>query len=42
LFIEVKIEKGKQSPSQKEFESIAIKHDYYYAIVRSIDDCISI
>ena len=42
LFIEVKIEKGKQSPTQKEFEQIALKHGYYYAVVRSIDDCISI
>jgi len=42
LFVEVKIEKGKQSQSQKEFEAIAIKHGYYYAIVRSINDCISL
>jgi hypothetical protein len=42
LFVEVKIEKGKQSPTQKEFESIAIKHGYYYAVVRSINDCESI
>ena len=42
LFVEVKIEKGKQSPNQKEFESIAIKHGYYYAVVRSINDCESI
>jgi hypothetical protein len=42
LFIEVKYDKGKQSPNQIEFENIAIKHGYYYAVVRSIDDCISI
>jgi len=42
LFVEVKIEKGKQSQSQKEFEAVAIKHGYYYAVVRSIDDCINL
>ena len=39
LFVEVKIDKGKQSQSQKDFEAIAIKHGYYYAVVRSIEDC---
>jgi hypothetical protein len=39
LFIEVKIEKGSQQPNQKDFEKIAISHGYYYAIVRSIEDC---
>lgn len=42
LFVEVKIDKGKQSQSQKDFEAVAIKHGYYYAVVRSIDDCISL
>ena len=42
LFIEVKIDKGKQSPSQKDFEAVAMKHGYYYAVVRSIDDCINL
>jgi hypothetical protein len=39
LFVEVKIAKGVQSPNQKEFQKIAIEHKYYYAIVRSIEDC---
>jgi hypothetical protein len=42
LFVEVKIEKQYQQPNQKAFESIAINHGYYYAIVRSIDDCESL
>jgi hypothetical protein len=42
LFIEVKIEKGKQSSSQQAFEQIALAHGYYYAVVRSIDDCINV
>jgi IS4 transposase len=42
LFVEVKIDKGKQSQSQKDFEAVAMKHGYYYAVVRSIDDCISL
>jgi len=42
LFVEVKIEKGKQSLTQKDFEAVAIKHGYYYAVVTSIDDCISL
>jgi hypothetical protein len=39
LFVEVKIDKGTQQPNQKDFEKIAISHGYYYAIVRSIEDC---
>jgi hypothetical protein len=39
LFIEVKIEKGTQQINQKAFEQIALAHGYYYAIVKSIDDC---
>jgi hypothetical protein len=42
LFVEVKIEKGSQQPNQKAFEQIAINHGYYYAIVRSIEDCESL
>lgn len=42
LFVEVKIDKGKQSQSQKDFEAVAMNHGYYYAVVRSIDDCISL
>lgn len=42
LFVEVKIDKGKQSQSQKDFEAVAMKHGYYYAVVRSVDDCISL
>lgn len=39
LFIEVKIEKGKQTSSQEAFEQIALAHGYFYSVVRSIDDC---
>ena len=39
LFVEVKIEKGSQQPNQKAFEQIALSHRYYYAIVRSIEEC---
>ena len=42
LFIEVKIEKGRQTPNQKDFEQIALKHGYFYSVVRSIDDCIDL
>lgn len=42
LFVEVKIGKGMQQPNQKAFEVIAINHGYYYAVVRSIDDCIDL
>ena len=39
LFVEVKIEKQYQKPNQKAFQAIALSHKYYYAIVRSIEDC---
>jgi len=39
LFVEVKIDKGIQQPNQKAFQEIALSHKYYYAIVRSIEDC---
>jgi hypothetical protein len=42
LFVEVKIEQGKQSLSQKEFGAVVMKHGYYYAVVISIDDCINL
>jgi hypothetical protein len=42
LFVEVKIDKGTQQPNQKAFEQIALSHGYYYAIVRSIEDCESL
>ena len=42
LFVEVKIDKGSQQPNQKAFEQIALNHGYYYAIVRSIEDCESL
>lgn len=42
LFVEVKIDKGTQQPNQKAFEAIAKGHGYYYAVVRSIDDCIDL
>lgn len=42
LFVEVKIDKGKQTPNQKDFEQIALKHGYYYSVVKSIDQCIDL
>lgn len=39
--LEVKIGKGKQSDSQKEWERKAYKHGAYYAVVRSVSDAIS-
>ena len=39
LFVEVKIEKGSQQTNQKAFQAIALSHGYYYAVVRSIEDC---
>lgn len=38
LWIEMKLPKGRQSPTQKEFEEIAIKHGYDYKIARSLED----
>lgn len=35
LFIEMKTDKGKQQPSQKDFEQNAIAYDYAYAMPRS-------
>lgn len=42
LFVEVKTPKGVKSENQKAFEKEAMKHKYYYAVVRSVDDCISL
>lgn len=42
LFVEVKTTKGVKSEYQREFEKQAIKHGYYYAVVKSIDDCIDL
>jgi len=39
IFMEVKFGKGIQTPNQKAFEKRALIHGYYYAVVRSIDDC---
>lgn len=38
LWIEVKTDKGKQSPSQKEFEIDALNNGYDYKIVKSLDE----
>jgi hypothetical protein len=40
IFVEVKTKKGIKSEYQREFEKQAIAHNYYYAVVRSIEDCI--
>jgi len=37
LFVELKIEKGKQSESQKEFESIVTNLGFEYHLVRSLE-----
>jgi len=42
LFVEVKIDKGRQTPNQKDFEQIALKHGYFYSVVRSLDECIEL
>jgi hypothetical protein len=42
LFVEVKTAKGVKSADQRAFEKLAIAHGYYYAVVRSIDDCIEL
>jgi len=39
IFVEVKTAKGVKSEFQREFEREALIHGYYYAVVRSIDDC---
>jgi len=40
LWIEVKIDKGRQSESQKEFELKAMREGYNYVICKSIDSFI--
>lgn len=42
IFVEVKTKKGIKSEYQREFEREALKHGYYYAVVRSIEDCITL
>ena len=42
IFMEVKTAKGVQSPNQKAFQKQAIANGYYYAVVRSVDDCIEL
>lgn len=38
IFVEVKGEKGRQSPAQKNFEQDIISNGGYYCICRSIED----
>ena len=38
IFLEVKAPKGKQQPSQKEFEEEVKKRGFEYYVVRSIED----
>ena len=40
LFVEIKTEKGKQQPSQKEFEAIVKAHGMKYVIWRNIEDAV--
>jgi hypothetical protein len=42
IFVEVKTAKGVKSEYQREFQKVAIANGYYYAVVRSIDDCIEL
>jgi hypothetical protein len=42
IFMEVKTAKGVQSPNQKAFQKQAIENGYYYAVVKSVDDCIEL
>jgi hypothetical protein len=42
IFVEVKTPKGIKSEYQREFEKQAIAHGYYYAVVRSVGDCITL
>jgi len=42
IFLECKSEKGKQTPEQKQFESIVKGSGYEYEVVRSLDDVIEI
>lgn len=38
IFVEVKSDKGRQSPAQKLFEKDIVKHGGYYCVCRSVDD----
>ena len=40
LWIEMKVEKGKQSPAQKEFEKNATRNGYKYVVCRSLEQFI--
>jgi hypothetical protein len=42
IFVEVKTAKGVKSEYQREFQKVAIANGYYYAVVRSIADCIEL
>ena len=41
LFVEIKVQNGKQSDSQKEFQKQAESLGYTYLVWRSLDDCIN-
>lgn len=38
IFVEVKSDKGRQSPAQKLFEKDIVQHGGYYCVCRSVDD----
>jgi hypothetical protein len=42
IFVEVKTAKGVKSEYQREFQKVAIANGYFYAVVRSIADCIEL
>ena len=42
LWLEVKTDKGKQSPAQMEFQSQVEAEEHVYRIVRSVDDVIAV
>ena len=42
LFIEVKVGRNVQQPSQKKFESIVRSHGYQYKIVKSMDELVAL
>jgi hypothetical protein len=42
IFVEVKTPKGVKSEYQREFQKVAIANGYFYAVVRSIADCIEL
>jgi len=42
LWIEVKAEKGKQSPFQKSFEAQVIEAGHTYIVARSVEDVMSV